>query len=94
MDCKHDIHSQSRNQRSPETLLPPDVTLERDSVDYEMLFFGTGDRENPKDTTVINRLYAVKDKNPPATLEESDLVDVTSDLLQDPNSTQAQKDAF
>ena len=73
---------------------PPDVTLERDSVDYEMLFFGTGDRENPKEPTVINRLYAVKDKNPPATLGESDLVDVTSDLLQDPNSTQAQKDAM
>jgi len=72
----------------------PDVTLERDSVDYEMLFFGTGDREDPKGTTVINRLYAVKDKNPQTTLGEGDLVDVTSDLLQDPNSTQAQKDAL
>ena len=43
---------------------PPDVTLEKDSGDYEMLFFGTGDREHPKESTNINRLYAVKDKNP------------------------------
>ncbi len=28
---------------------PPDVTLEKqDGVEYEMLFFGTGDREDPK----------------------------------------------
>jgi len=70
---------------------PPDVTLEKDSGDYEMLLFGTGDREHPKETTVLNRLYAVKDKNPTAPLTETDLVDVTIDSLQDPNTPLAQK---
>jgi type IV pilus assembly protein PilY1 len=57
----------------------PDVTLEMGN--YEMLFFGTGDRENPKNSDVINRLYAVKDKNPAAGdpyEEATDLVDVTN----------------
>jgi type IV pilus assembly protein PilY1 len=60
---------------------PPDVTLERDaSGDYEMLFFGTGDREAPKESAVINRLYAVKDRNPVSPLGENDLVNVTNGL--------------
>jgi type IV pilus assembly protein PilY1 len=62
---------------------PPDVTLERDNVNYEMLFFGTGDRENPKETSIVNRLYAVKDKNSMTAVTETDLIDVTEDLLQD-----------
>jgi type IV pilus assembly protein PilY1 len=70
---------------------PPDVTLEKDNGNYEMLFFGTGDREHPKATNFINRLYGVKDKNPIAALTENDLVDVTQDLLQDPSATQTQK---
>jgi len=72
---------------------PPDVTLEKDSSgNFEMLFFGTGDRENPKDTSFINTLYAIKDKNPTTPLTESnDLVDVTQDLLQDPNASQSDK---
>jgi type IV pilus assembly protein PilY1 len=62
---------------------PPDVTLERG---YEMLFFGTGDREHP-DSSVFNRIYAVKDKNVTGTiLSETNtpypLYDVTSDELQ------------
>lgn len=57
---------------------PPDVTLENDSGNYEMLFFGTGDREAPKEKTVINRLYAIKDKNPSTPLTENDLVNVTN----------------
>jgi len=60
---------------------PPDVTLEKGN--YEMIFFGTGDREHPKDTTKVDRLYAIKDKNPSSALSESDLVDVTQDLLQE-----------
>jgi type IV pilus assembly protein PilY1 len=73
---------------------PPDVTLESDSGYYEMLFIGTGDRENPKGTNVVDRLYAIKDKNPSTPLTENDLVDVTSDTLQDPNATQSQKDTI
>jgi len=71
---------------------PPDVTLERDTVNYEMLLLGTGDREAPKESAVINRIYAIKDKNPSTPYEEStDLVDVTSDILQDSTKTEAQK---
>ena len=76
---------------------PPDVTLEKDTAYYQMLFFGTGDREHPKEDTVINRLYAVKDKNPSTALTEqgSDLlVDVTQDLLQNPNTPQEDKNAI
>jgi type IV pilus assembly protein PilY1 len=57
---------------------PPDVTLEKDSTgEYEMLFFGTGDREDPKGTKDVDRIYAFKDKNASTTKGEADLVDVT-----------------
>ncbi len=71
---------------------PPEVTLEKDN--YEMIFFGTGDRENPKNTTKENRLYAIKDKNLPSILMESNLVDVTADSLQDPSVSQDQKNTI
>jgi type IV pilus assembly protein PilY1 len=49
----------------------------------EHLFFGTGDRENPLETAVVNRFYALKnDWSAASTLTESDLVDVTDDLIQ------------
>jgi len=71
---------------------PPDVALEKDGTgDYELLMFGTGDREHPKDQTVYNRLYAVKDRNPTSVLKETDLVDVTLDLLQTGTSEQQQQ---
>ena len=73
---------------------PPDVTLEKDGGNYEMLFFGTGDRENPKDVTFVNKIYAIKDKNPSSPLTESNLVDVTDDLLQDPNALVEDKTAL
>jgi outer membrane protein assembly factor BamB len=73
---------------------PPDVTFENDSGNYEMLFFGTGDRENPRgELASINRLYAIKDKPPyPHTpMVEGDLKDVTEDLLQDPDTPDSTK---
>jgi type IV pilus assembly protein PilY1 len=75
---------------------PPDVTFEREDVDFEMLFFGTGDRENPKDVTVVNRLYALKDRLPyPHTpMTEADLKDVTEDLLQASGITEPEKNAI
>ena len=52
----------------------------------EIIFFGTGDRADPGETDVVNRLYAVKndweDSATFTTLTESDLVDVTADLIQ------------
>jgi hypothetical protein len=73
---------------------PPEVTLEKDDGDYEMLFFGTGDREDPKGTVGISTLYAVKDKNRATALGEGDLTNVTLDLLQDPNTLDTAKKAL
>jgi type IV pilus assembly protein PilY1 len=68
---------------------PPDVTMEMGG--YEMLFFGTGDRENPKGTSPVDRLYAIKDKNLSTSLTESNLYDVTADELQADGTTDARK---
>jgi type IV pilus assembly protein PilY1 len=81
--------SNPRSSDKRKIFYPPDVSLEKGN--YEMLFFGTGDREAPKSTTAVNRIYALKDKNPSTVLTENDLVDVTEDLLQDPNTTSTQK---
>ncbi len=70
---------------------PPDVTLEWNFATmsgYEMLFFGTGDRENPKEPSFVNRFYGVKDKSDARELTESDLYDVTADELQQSGTTQ------
>jgi len=49
----------------------------------EFIFFGTGDRTDPGETTVVNRIYAVKnDWTGAATLTESNLVDVTDNMIQ------------
>jgi type IV pilus assembly protein PilY1 len=57
---------------------PPDITLEKDSTgEYEMLFFGTGNREDPKGTGVVDRMYAFKDRSVSGTKTEADLVNVT-----------------
>jgi len=69
---------------------PPDVTLEEGN--YEMLYFGTGDRETPGEDAVINRIYAVKDRNLIGTiLNENNLFDVTIDELQAEGTTEARK---
>jgi type IV pilus assembly protein PilY1 len=58
----------------------------------ETIFFGTGDRTDPGETGVVNRIYAVKnDWSSTVTLTESDLVDVTADLIQ--LGTEAEKAA-
>ncbi len=57
----------------------------------EYIFFGTGDRADPGETDVVNRIYAVKnDWNTTGTLDETDLVDVTDDLIQLGTETQKQ----
>ncbi|MBI1910934.1 MAG: hypothetical protein HYS21_02940 [Deltaproteobacteria bacterium] len=62
----------------------PAVTLE---VGYELLFFGTGDREHPISTGVVDRLYAVKDAGQAVTKGEADLSDVTSSASVNISST-------
>jgi type IV pilus assembly protein PilY1 len=80
------------NSNGKKMFYPPDVTMESDAGLYEALFFGTGDREHPKEVTSINRLYSVKDKGLPGTLTESDLVDVTLDKIQ--TGSEAEKQAI
>ena len=49
----------------------------------EYIYFGTGDREDPGNTTVVNRIYAVKnDWTATSPYTESDLVNVTGNLIQ------------
>jgi Tfp pilus tip-associated adhesin PilY1 len=67
---------------------PPSVTLEKG---YDLIFSGTGDRENACDpTTAADRIYAIKDNhsiNPlnPTAFIEADLVDVTDPAAATPN---------
>jgi Tfp pilus tip-associated adhesin PilY1 len=54
---------------------PPSVTLEKG---YDLIFMGTGDRENACDkTTAADRIYSIKDSHGTSSLTETDLVDVT-----------------
>lgn len=60
---------------------PPDYVQE---IGYDVLYFGTGDREHPRNTDFVDRLYAIKDNNNiTSALTESSLVDVTEDRLQE-----------
>jgi len=78
--------------RGRKIFYPPDVTLERDNYgDFEVLFFGTGDREHPKEATIINRIYAIKDRGTSQILTENNLYDVSSDELQNPQTSQERK---
>jgi type IV pilus assembly protein PilY1 len=52
----------------------PDVTLENG---YEMVFFGTGDRERADETKVINQIYAIKDKGLDQPISMRNLENVT-----------------
>ncbi len=52
----------------------PSVALE---PGYELLFFGTGDREHPLSTDISDRLYAVKDTGQASARTNGDLLDAT-----------------
>ncbi len=49
---------------------------------YRMLFFGTGDREHPLNTGVVDRMYALKDRGQTTAVTEANMLDVSQDLLQ------------
>lgn len=70
----------------------PDVVFGKN---YDAILVGSGDRENPFDTSIVNRFYMLRDKNTgftggllcgttdtPATCTESDLEDVSSNPHQ------------
>ena len=77
-------------------LFPPDVVAYNSTTDSVLI--GSGDREHPFDTSINNRFYMIKDSHgindvPAVTaITETDLVDLTSNTLQDPTATQAQID--
>jgi len=61
---------------------PPAITLERG---YDLVFFGTGDREDACNTTTSDNFYGVKDAHQSTTFAETDLVDVTNPADPYPN---------
>jgi type IV pilus assembly protein PilY1 len=67
----------------------PDVVRDRG---FLSVFFGTGDRQNPLDTSVVDRLYAVKDDGT-SNLQESGsgghLIDVTTRVEQNGSEAEA-----
>ncbi|HEY2387734.1 MAG TPA: PilC/PilY family type IV pilus protein [Candidatus Binatia bacterium] len=63
---------------------PPDVVRDRG---FLSVFFGTGDRSNPLQTTVVDRIYALHDDGT-ANRNESNLIDVTSDVRQNGSSSE------
>ena len=65
---------------------PPDAVINAGSV---MVYFGTGDRSSPLETTDANRFYAVRDDGA-SNLGEGSLVNVTGRVTQ--AGTQAAKD--
>ncbi|MFZ5861838.1 MAG: pilus assembly protein [Nitrospirota bacterium] len=68
--------------RGRKIFFPPSVVLQDG---YNVLAFGTGDREHPLNTAVVDRLYSVKDRGQTDPVRETDtdeLVDVTTDQLQ------------
>ena len=83
------------NGKKLKILYAPDAVAEKypPSAHGEYIYFGTGDREHPGNTTVVNRFYAVKNDWTPlsAPYTESDLVDVTSDLIQLGTATEKQQ---
>lgn len=51
-------------------------------IGYKMLYFGTGDREHPLNTAVVDRMYALIDRDQTFTVSETNLMDFTTDQLQ------------
>jgi type IV pilus assembly protein PilY1 len=61
---------------------PPSITLEKG---YDLVFAGTGNREDACDPTSSDRIYSIKDTHTNSLLTESDLVDVTDPAATVPN---------
>jgi type IV pilus assembly protein PilY1 len=62
----------------------PDVVRDQG---FLSVFFGTGDRSNPLETSLYDRIYAIKDDNT-SSLTEGNLVDVTTRVTQNGSSAE------
>lgn len=87
-------HSQGGTGSDRRFMHRPDVALSTDANGhFEAVMVGSGDRENPLETTVQNEFYMFKDRNgasgscneAAAVCERGDLADLTSNCLQDGN---------
>ena len=67
---------------------PPDILQESG---YELLVWGTGDRTQPNRRDVENRIYMFKDMNDMIVYDESALVDLTVNILDDPDADPGDK---
>ncbi|MDP4248090.1 MAG: PilC/PilY family type IV pilus protein [Bacteroidota bacterium] len=65
----------SDSSHSRKFFYPPALTLEKG---YDLLFIGTGDRDNACATASSDRFYCIRDKQVSVTYNETDLVDMTS----------------
>jgi type IV pilus assembly protein PilY1 len=68
----------------------PEVALE---IGYNAVYFGTGDRPHALNKDVVDRMYAVYDRDQTSAKTEADLVNVTVDQLQSATATQAEINA-
>ena len=67
----------------------PAVTLEGSGE--ARIYIGTGDREHPLNTSVVDRVYGLWDKNDNTTAFEANVMDVTANVLQLSTTTEAQR---
>jgi hypothetical protein len=68
---------------------PPSVTLEHG---YDLLFFGTGDREDACNPATSDSYYCIRDSHEDVTFSETDLVNVTDPLAAVPDLDSASSD--
>lgn len=81
-------HANSGNANDRRFFNRPDLVQTKDNTgNFDAVLIGSGDRENPQDTTVTNRFYLFKDRNttsgsPPSTaFLEGNLADLTSNCV-------------
>ena len=68
-------------------LFAPDVVPPTSTNPYDTLLIGSGDREHPFDTSIVNRFYMINDSHAlnavrSSPITEANLYDATADLIQ------------
>jgi len=88
LDWKGCFQFQSWRKRARKIFYPPDGLSRKAAQALITKCCSSGpETANTQGYDVINRLFAVRDKNPSTPLTGNDLMDVTLDLLQDPGPT-------
>jgi type IV pilus assembly protein PilY1 len=76
-------------------LYPPDVVLASATQPYDAVLLGSGDREHPFDTTIVNQFYMLEDHHDlnyvwSTPITQTSMYDATADLLQVGTTSQQQ----